>query len=237
MFSKQYIREDRSAEEATRARVSVIAHEESYVVFVVRHGESVDNASGDRYSGITDSPLTERGLRQAEDVGRALQKEGIDRIYTSPMKRAVMFARVIQSKTGGMLIIDRRLRELDYGDWEGLTHQEVFERWPKLYTAYKQDPIKNRPPNSEDPREAAERILSLWSDILRSMSHENFHRVVLVTHNSIAKILLCSILGEPLSRYRERRIDNASITKIAIDKFGKAHIEYENKTDHLSEKT
>jgi len=237
MFSKQYIREDRSAEEATRARASVIAHEESYVVFVVRHGESIDNASGDRYSGITDSPLTERGLRQAEDVGRALQKEGIDRIYTSPMKRAVMFARVIQSKTGGMLIIDRRLRELDYGDWEGLTRQEVFERWPELYTAYKQDPIKNRPPNSEDPREAAERILSLWSDILRSMSQENFHRVVLVTHNSIAKILLCSILGEPLSRYRERRIDNASITKIVIDKFGKAHIEYENKTDHLSEKT
>ena len=113
MFSKQYIREDRSAEEATRARASVIAHEESYVVFVVRHGESVDNASGDGYSGITDSPLTERGLRQAEDMGRALQKEGIDRIYTSPMKRAVMFARAIQSKTG-MLIIDRRLRELNW---------------------------------------------------------------------------------------------------------------------------
>jgi len=58
-----------------------------------------------------------------------------------------------------------------------------------------------------------------------------------VTHNSIAKIPLCSILGEALSRYRERRIDNASITKIVIDKFGKAHIEYESKIDHLSEKT
>ena len=234
MFSKQYIREDRSAEEATRARASVIAHEESYVVFVVRHGESVDNASGDGYSGITDSPLTERGLRQAEDMGRALQKEGIDRIYTSPMKRAVMFARAIQSKTG-MLIIDRRLRELN---WRLGTNASVGSNaGPELYTAYKQDPIKNRPPNSEDPREAAERILSSWSDILRSMPHEDFHRVALVTHNSIAKILLCSILGEPLSRYRERRIDNASITKIVIDKFGKAHIEYENKTDHLSEKT
>lgn len=236
MFSKQYVREDRSEEEA-KALLPVKAIEEPNVCFVVRHGESTDNASGDRYSGITDSPLTERGLRQAEDTGRALQTEGIDRIYTSPMKRAVAFARVIQSKTGGMLIIDRRLRELDYGDWEGLTRQEVFERWPELYTAYKQDPIKHRPPNSEDPQEAAERVLSLWSDIQRSMFHEHFHKVVLVTHNSIAKILLCSILGEPLSRYRERRLDNASITKIVIDKSGKAFTEYENKTDHLSEKT
>lgn len=60
-----------------------------------------------------------------------------------------------------MLIIDRRLRELDYGEWEGLTRQEVFQRWPELYNAYKENPIKNRPPSSEDPQEAAERVFSL----------------------------------------------------------------------------
>ena len=236
MFSKQYIRADRSAEEA-KALSTVKSVEESRACFLVRHGESTDNASGDRYSDITDSPLTERGLRQAEDIGRALQKEGIERIYTSPMKRAVIFARAIRSKTGGMIIIDRRLRELDYGEWEGLTRKEVFQRWPELYAAYKLNPIKHRPPNSEDPKEALERVLSLWSDIRRSMSSEHFNKFVLVTHNSIAKILLCSITGEPLSRYRIRRINNASITKIVIDELWKASIEHENRTDHLSEKT
>lgn len=69
------------------------------------------------------------------------------------------------------------------------------------------------------------------------MSSEPFDRVILVAHNSIAKILLCSILGEPLMKYRERHIDNASITKIVIREAGHASIEYENKTDHLSERT
>lgn len=236
MFSKQYVREDRSEQEA-RPHMLTKSIEENKVCFLVRHGESTDNASGDKYSGITDSPITERGLRQASDIGRALQKENIDRIYTSPMKRAVETARAIQSKTGGMLIIDRRLRELDYGEWEGLTRQEVFARWPSLYNAYKQDPIMNRPPNSENPQDAAERVLSLWAEIQTSMSLEHFSKIVLVTHNSLAKIFVCSILGEQLTQYRERRIDNGSITKVIINKHWKVSIEYENRTDHLSEKS
>jgi broad specificity phosphatase PhoE/hypoxanthine phosphoribosyltransferase len=241
MFTEKYVRESRGEEEARgltllKTRVLIDRSETFGICFLVRHGESADNAAGDRYSGITDSVLTELGIRQAEDVGWALQGEHIERIYTSPMKRAVETARMVQSKTGGMLVVDNRLREIDYGNWEGLTRQEVFQRWPELYLAYKEDPIKNHPPGGENPKETFGRLLSLWIDIQKTMASENIKRFVIVTHKSIGRLLLCYITGQPLSKYRERRLDNSSITKLILDKSGKTDIEYENRTDHLSQK-
>jgi probable phosphoglycerate mutase len=240
MISKNYVRESLSEEEEKKLQRSrgtfSTSSEIVAVCYIVRHGESADNASGDRYSGITDSPLTKQGLQQAEDVGHFLEEEHIDRIYTSPMKRAIETARIIQSITGGEIIIDRRLREMDYGEWEGLTREEVSQRWPELYSAYKEDPIKNYPPNGEDPKETLERILDLWGDIKIATSSESVSKIILVTHKSIGRLLLCYISGKPLSKYKEVRFDNGSITKVVIDKLGNAKIEYENKTDHLSSK-
>ena len=242
MFTKRYIRDSRSENEAhgaifAKSAVPVTEQELLGVCFLVRHGQSADNATGDRYSGITDSPLTEEGLKQAEEVGIILQEENIERIYVSPMKRAVGTARMIKNKAGGVIVIDRRIREIDYGDWEGLTRQEIFRRWPKLYSSYKKNPIKNFPPNAEKPEEAIERLRSFWYDLQNLMASESIKKIVLVTHKSIARLLLCDINDEPVSKYRKRRLDNASITKLVIERNGKTRIVYENQTNHISRKT
>jgi len=237
MFTHNYVRDSRSEQEAMAveySRSSTLptgAHVKTW--FIVRHGESTDNEGGDRYSGITECPLTENGLGQADGVGRSLQSEGIQKIICSPMKRAVATARKIQSLTGGQLVIDQRLREIDYGEWEGLTRKEVFNKWPELYSKYKHDPVTNIPPAGESPMRVLERVQDFWQEVQHSPSMKGISKVIVVSHNAVARILLTHLTDTPLSQYRERRIDNASISKVMIDDLGKASVVYENCTDHL----
>ncbi|MBI4744574.1 MAG: histidine phosphatase family protein [Actinobacteria bacterium] len=105
MFTRSYVRDSRSEHEARavgHCRTSMLTADAALkTCFIVRHGESTDNDAGDRYSGITECFLTEVGLQQAEGVGRFLQLEGIQKVISSPMKRAIATARKIQSLAGG----------------------------------------------------------------------------------------------------------------------------------------
>jgi broad specificity phosphatase PhoE/hypoxanthine phosphoribosyltransferase len=238
MRSKNYIRDSRSEAEAKAMQLlgvtSVSSEEDHRVCFLVRHGESVDNASGDRFSGITDSLLTERGISQAADVGKFLTSQyNIDRIYASPMKRAGVTAKEIQGKTGGILFIDKRLREIDYGEWEGLTRQEVFQKWPELYNAWKENPVDNIPPGSENPNDVVARLSSFWDELLCEMDAHSIKTLLIVTHKSTIRLLLTYLTGEPIIGYRTRRVETGSITKILIGKDGETHIVEENCTSHL----
>jgi broad specificity phosphatase PhoE len=238
MYTSKYIREDRRDHETTSIltnfNLTNIQTNEKYI-FLVRHGESTDNEAGDRFSGITDCDLTEKGIKQAEEVGKKLQLEHIEYIYTSPMKRAIETARKIQLQAGGALVIDRRLREIDYGDWEGLTRQEVFQKWPELYNKWKQDPVTFYPHNAERPQLALERIINFWDDLRTKLILENIKVVVIVSHKSILRLLISYLKNEPLKKYREHLSFNCSITKVILNKQGdNAQVVYENKIDHLS---
>jgi broad specificity phosphatase PhoE/hypoxanthine phosphoribosyltransferase len=235
MFTRNYRRDSRSQQEASSLNLStaLTQNESSFTLFLIRHGQSADNEGGDRYSGITESLLTEKGIAQAQDVGRVLQKEGIQRIFTSPMKRAIATARNIQSLSGGYLTIDSRLREIDYGEWEGLTRKEVYTKWRELYEQYKVDPVYNIPPGGESPKIILERIIDFLQDIQNSLVSRITARVAIITHSAVARILLGHIKNIPLEKYRECRVDNASISKIIISHDGKINIEFENSTSHL----
>jgi probable phosphoglycerate mutase len=237
MFAKDYVRDSRSEEEAKAVGHfrSTTQPDDSNIktFFIVRHGESTDNEGGDRYSGITECNLTNEGLRQAECVGRFLQADGIQMVICSPMKRAVATARAIQTLLGGELVIDRRLREIDYGEWEGLTRKQVYTRWPDAYEAYKQNPVVNTPPAGESPTRVLERIQDFWQELQRTSSLRGISKIVIVTHNAVTRILLTHLSGEPIERHREKRIDNASVTKVLLDAMGNASVVYDNCTEHL----
>jgi len=238
MYTNKYVRQDRGNTETNsllaKINLTNIQTSERHC-FLVRHGKSTDNEAGDRFSGITDCDLTEKGLLQAEEVGKKLQLEHVEYIYTSPMKRAIETARKLQLQTGGALVIDRRLREIDYGNWEGLTRQEVFQKWPDLYAKWKQDPIFFFPCNAENPKLALERIVNFWDDIRTKLVSEDVKVIVVVSHKSILRLLISYINSEPLQKYREHLSYNCSISKIILDKHGNnARIAYENQIDHLS---
>ncbi len=226
MLNENYVKEDRNEEEYNKIKHTEEENKDR-VVYLVRHGETIANVE-EIFSGVTNVELTEKGVFQAQKVVEFLYNEHIERIYTSQLKRALDFARIIQEKTETKIIIDQRLSELDYGDWEGLSKNEIKEKYGLLYQQYEENPISYRPKNSEGINNGLNRILEFWSDLKYLMAEENIKRVIVIIHNDIGRLLLCKIKDIPINRYRDLNLDNGSITKIVLGKY-KEQIVFENK--------
>src|SRR5882757_8111316 len=93
-------------------------------VYFLRHGETPWNAAGNRYCGRTDVPLTEKGLGQAAFVREQLKNVSFEAIYSSPLQRAWHTARIAGG--GREVILDERLTEADFGNWEKKRKEEFI---------------------------------------------------------------------------------------------------------------
>jgi broad specificity phosphatase PhoE len=107
---------------------------------LIRHGESQWNAQG-RWQGQGDPPLTEHGRDQVRRAAKAWlegrEHSPIDIIVSSDLKRAAESARIFGEALGLEPQLDARLRELDVGEWSGLSHEEISQRWPADYAAFR----------------------------------------------------------------------------------------------------
>jgi probable phosphoglycerate mutase len=101
-----------------------------HVVALVRHGQSEANVAG-RWHGITDGPLTEVGRRQGAEL--AARYDGVSRVFSSPLQRARLTAAAYAAPTGLEVEIADELIELDFGRWEGLTTDEIEQRFPEEF--------------------------------------------------------------------------------------------------------
>lgn len=184
-------------------------------IVLVRHGETVWHAEN-RYAGSTEVELTERGHAQAEALARWAAGANIGQLYTSPMGRAQATARPVAAALGLEPIVERRLRELHFGQGEGLTSQEMRQRFPEQYEAFRRNPVDHYLPGGEDPREAIARGRAALYEIAAANGPNA--RVLIVTHNTLIRLLLCDLLEIPLNRYRQvfPALENVSITELAM---------------------
>ena len=104
--------------------------------FLARHGETIWHAEH-RYAGNSDVALTRRGLGQAAGLGAWAVDAHLDAIVASPLSRARRSAAPAVESTGLSLRLDDRLVEIDFGDAEGLTPDEIAERWPADWAAFR----------------------------------------------------------------------------------------------------
>ncbi|HWR13555.1 MAG TPA: histidine phosphatase family protein [Terriglobales bacterium] len=185
-------------------------------VVIVRHGETVWHAEN-RYAGLTEIALTDKGLSQAEQLAGWAAKAALSSIWSSPLKRAVVTAQPSCESTGLKLQIDDRLKELDFGRGEGLTASDMKQQFPAEYAAFRQDPVAHHLPGGEDPVAAAERTVSALYEIAASGHADARHLVV--AHNTVLRLAVCKLLGIPLHLYRERfpLLQNGAITELIID--------------------
>ncbi|ACU96375.1 histidine phosphatase family protein [Saccharomonospora viridis] len=167
-------------------------------LILVRHGETIWHHDN-RYTGRSDVPLTERGHRQAEAFARWAATSPPHALWVSPLSRARDTAAPIAKATGLSMRIDERLVELDFGRGEGLTGAEMDEAFPEARRAFVADPVANHLPGGEDPVHAAERMAACAADIVREHPNET---VLVVGHSTAHRLLLCRLLGLPLSSYR-----------------------------------
>ena len=101
-------------------------------LLLVRHGETDWNL-GNRFQGHADPPLNETGRAQARELAAALADRSFDAVYSSPLRRAFETAEIIAAPHGLQPVPDPGLREVDVGEWQGITREEVERRFPEQY--------------------------------------------------------------------------------------------------------
>ncbi|MCA2222828.1 histidine phosphatase family protein [Nonomuraea aurantiaca] len=181
-------------------------------IALVRHGESVWHAEN-RYAGLSDIELTPRGLDQAGQLASWAGRAGLSGVWASTLSRARITAAASAEAAGVELRVDERLRELDFGQADGLTAAEMRERFPEARAAFEADPATNPLPGGEDPKLAADRFTECLRDI--AAAHPA-GRVMVVAHTTVIRIALCRLMGVPLGEYRRLfpSLDNCAITEI-----------------------
>src|SRR5260370_65785 len=117
-------------------------------LLIARHGQTKHNLDH-RYQGITDAPLNKTGLIQASQLADRLANEKIDVIYSSDLMRCIQTAELVTKKNGLNINSDGRLREISFGEWEGMSYNEIQARSPDLLEKWMNDPTHVSPPDGE----------------------------------------------------------------------------------------
>jgi alpha-ribazole phosphatase len=182
-------------------------------IYLIRHGET-EGAETKRYKGHIDVPLSENGIRQMERVAEyvvgaglcacpiqgqphrvAPTKNMLTAIYTSDLSRAIKSAEIIAEPHGLKPIIIPELRERHFGIWEGMSFDEIKEKWPDAFNSWASNPLKFSPMEGESTIEVRERALKTFNKIL---DRHDSQSIAIVSHGGINRVMLCHLLGMPL---------------------------------------
>ncbi|MBX9687278.1 MAG: histidine phosphatase family protein [Candidatus Obscuribacterales bacterium] len=199
-------------------------------LYLLRHGETEFSQSGG-FCGFTDAALTAEGKLMASQFADAYSHLHWQDIYCSPLQRTVDTATPIAARAAIEIKKREGLKEINYGKWEGLTHDFVKAEYAEDYNKWLAEPAWNSPSGGETAFQIAERALNVVSEIRSKFIEGN---VLLVSHKATIRIILCSLLGIDLGRYRERL--NALTGSCSLVKIG-AHgplLELLNDRSHLS---
>jgi alpha-ribazole phosphatase len=180
----------------------------------VQHAETAWNVEG-RYQGHTDIPLNERGRRQAARLGLRLARESIDAAFASDLGRAWDTASAIAEGRALPVQAEPRLRELNFGAWEGMTHAQIRAAELAALAAWEADPERVSPPDGETLAELAERAQSILDQIQRENGKVK-QTILLVGHRGSLRVILCLALGLPPRALWRFRLDAASVTELEM---------------------
>ena len=181
-------------------------------IILVRHGETEWNVK-EVFRGGIDIDLNETGLKQAQLLAKYLSDIKIDAIYSSPLKRALTTAEIMASYHKLKVEIAPGLIDFDYGEWQGLPHQEVRDKYIRLYAQWIERPELIKMPAGESLDEVRERAMGVVDRVIAK--YEGC--VVLVSHRVVNKVLICALLGLDNSRFWNIKQDTCGITSFTYE--------------------
>jgi len=180
-------------------------------LFIIRHGETVWNLEG-RKHGQLDSPLTALGIRQSKALAQRLSEESFTALYSSDLGRAIATAEFIAERTNHEIVSDQGLRERSFGIFQGLTDEQVKEKYSFEYGAHNADKINYVIPEGESLKEYSTRVIGCLEDLAATREGEN---IVVVTHGGVIDSWFRYIFDIPLDAPRKAKLWNASLNHIA----------------------
>ncbi len=187
-------------------------------VILIRHGET-EWSYQKRYCGFTDIELNEKGRQQARRLLKRLSKEKIHKVYSSDMKRTVQFAKIVFKDLPVEELLD--LREMNFGIFEGLTYQDIMEKYPRVYGEWLGSSL-DIITQGEGLKILARRVRKALRRILSQNSNKT---VAVFTHGGPIRVILCDILRLDLKEIWQIELGLASISIIEFVKGrGRVHL-------------
>lgn len=179
-------------------------------LLLVRHGET-EPESGERYWGATDVKLSALGLKQAARLRDRLAAEAVSAVYASDLTRARVTAEMVAAGCQLPVTVCRELREIDFGELEGLTFAEITRDYPEVAERWQ----RRRPglafPGGETVAEFNQR---LGQFINRLERHADGETVVIIAHGGSLRTLLCLALGLSLEHRWQFCLSLASLSTV-----------------------
>jgi broad specificity phosphatase PhoE len=175
-------------------------------IYIVRHGLTESNKKK-IYAGWNDECLCEEGIINLFEIGRKLKEFKIERIFSSPIRRTVQTAEVINSFLNKRIEIEKNLKEMKMGPWEGLSEDEVAERFPNEWKIWKSRPSELK----IDGREKLEELQIRALDGIRRIAEDlDSSRILAVTHVAIIRVLMIYYNNWCLDDYRKIDVPNGA---------------------------
>jgi len=189
-------------------------------VDLLRHGEL---EGGVKYRGQLDDPLTVAGRASMDAVWERIG-EDIDLVISSPLSRCLQAAREWTVKHGMACDIDSRVAEMHYGEWEGLTAEEIMTRYPGMLEQWRMNPEDMQIPGGESATQLHDRIAEFWSDICEKYDGQH---LLVVAHSGSIRMLLAHILSAPIVSTRLMQMPYGCWSR-AVYRDGKSELVFHN---------
>ncbi len=182
-------------------------------LWLVRHGQTRANLEG-LYSGISETELTELGIKQALAVGQMLQSVPFDKVLCSELGRARHSARLILQHRDLPVITEPRLNEMNFGDWEMRHHRDLQRDDAENYAAWCSDWQNVIPNNGEGFQRFSQRV-NHFSDAIKAQQH-NGGNILIISHQGVLSLLLATLLNMPPASLWHFVIDQGTWSEVEI---------------------
>ena len=200
-------------------------------IFLVRHGATQLSAE-DAFAGETDVPLSDIGRGQLTKLAVRLAGEPIAAVYASPLGRTMETARILALPHRLPVTAKEGLREISHGHWEGKTRASVEKDHPREYALWEADPFSFAPPEGETGLAVTARALPALLAIVAAHAGE---QVLVASHKATIRLLIGSLLGFDLRRYRDHLDQSpASLNILDFKDVSHARLSLYNDISHYS---
>jgi len=187
------------------------------IVDLLRHGAL---EGGVKYRGRVDDPLTDEGRRAMDLVWTQLAAD-VGCIMTSPLRRCADPAKAWAQQANIDCLVEARLAEMDYGNWEGKTMETIRQEYPGMLERWRADPTGMRPPGGESPEELRARLRDWWTEIREKFDGRH---LLVVAHSGSLRMLLALLLEQPIAYTRTVDMPYACWHRITICRQGEIRL-------------
>ncbi|RJX24729.1 MAG: histidine phosphatase family protein [Dethiobacter sp.] len=200
-------------------------------IYLVRHGLTSSNKEK-RYVGWKDVDLSPQGYRQAEKLAHRFISEPFTALYSSDLTRAVKTAEIIGKRHGLKPVTTSMLREIHFGDWEGLTYGEIMNFSEDEMRRWFDNPFQYSPPGGESLMQVYSRMEQFLTFL--PISSENNGSIVLVSHGGAIRSVLHHYMGLAAEKIWDLTIENTSVSLLNKSK-ARVEVVFVNDLSHLED--